>query len=582
MTGAGEGLHFAWARLIATSLASCGVSHVVLSPGSRSTPLAVALAEEEKLQVAVVVDERAAGFVALGQARVTGKPSVLVCTSGTAVAHYHPAVIEAEAAGVPLLVLSADRPLELQGTAASQTIDQMKIFGSHVRRYVDLGVPDAAALGLVPRMIAASYLAAIAPQAGPVHLNARFRRPLEPTGEGRDEAASARSTPALFLPRMEPSDDAVDALAARVREARSVLVAAGPIEGRGGDSWPDRARALGRSAALFARASGAAVLGEITSGLAGMLGSLAAMLDDAAPPDLVVQIGRPPVASRFGSFAASAGARVVVTLGPAADPEGSADAWIVADPVLLLARVAERLSTLAPDAHAAERRDYTARLARSHAALERSVRREVERGELTEPLLAYELCSRLPKGSLLLAGNSTPVRDLCAYGSFALGDATVLHQRGAAGIDGLFAGIAGTRLAAVPEAAVAALIGDVSALHDAGGLAVVAACPGPLVCVVADNRGGRIFEELPVARTASGRAHLERLFLTPPPPGALAGLASAFRIAHTRVTTRASLGPALDAAFASSRPVIVEVEVPAEGSRAARQRIRQEGGERDA
>jgi len=567
-----------WARAIAAALVASDVSEVVLSPGSRSTPLAIALAEQVGLRVTVVVDERVAGFVALGQARVAGRPTALVCTSGTALAHYHPAVIEAAEARVPLLVISADRPLELQATAASQTIDQVKIFGDHARRYIDLGVPDPAAQAFVPRMVAAAVLASLTPLAGPVHLNARFRKPLEPAGE-RAEPAPGK-TPRLFLPQLAPADRAVAEVVEQIRAAKSVVVAAGPAWGTRGEAAAVRGARVARAVGAFAEASGAAVLAEPTSGLFGgagapraPLGALGWLLESAPRPDVLIQLGRPPVCPRFGAFASAAGRHVIVDDVGGADPDGSCDAWVVADPALFFAAAAERLERLGGDG-AGERRAYRDALRRAHAAIATAVSSELEQGELSEPLLAREVAARLPAGSFLLAGNSTPVRDLCAFGSSALRGVTVLHQRGAAGIDGLVAGLAGARLTAPDGAVVAALIGDVSALHDAGAFVELAKGQGPTVCVVADNAGGRIFEALPVASTPAGQAHLDRLFLTAPPRGLVGGLASAFGVDHRRVTTRADLGQALDAAFASKRPIVVEVVVPAEASRATRARIR--------
>ncbi|MBL9024052.1 MAG: 2-succinyl-5-enolpyruvyl-6-hydroxy-3-cyclohexene-1-carboxylic-acid synthase [Myxococcales bacterium] len=579
MSEGGEGIHLVWARRVAAALADCGARHVVLSPGSRSTPLALAIAEEERLSLSVVIDERAAGFVALGQARVTGLPSVLVCTSGSAVAHYHPAVIEADAAGVPLLVLSADRPLELQSTAASQTIDQVKLFGSHVRRYVDLGVPDEPAMASLPRMVASAHLAALGPRPGPVHVNARFRKPLEPVGEGRAEDGGRRA-PAIFLPRLQASDDAVMELASRVRAAKRVVVAAGPAWGT---AEPARARAerLRAAARVFAGAADAVVLAEVTSGLAGTgsdeepsaLGALGPMVDCLAPADLLVQIGRPPVASRFGAYASRAGARVVVVDGEAADPDASADVWLVGDAADLLGRAAARLASLGPGDGAQGRRAFADSARGAHARLAAAVLREIGGGELTEPSLAHDLVSRLPARAFFLPGNSSPVRDACAFGSFAMKDITVIHQRGAAGIDGLFAGLAGVRHAAPAGSPVVALVGDVSALHDVGSLAVLASAPGPCVCVVVDNGGGRIFEELPVARTKAGQAHLERLFLTPPPSGAVGAFASALGITFGRVDSRRAFAAAFEAALASGAPAIIEAAVPTEASRATRARL---------
>jgi 2-succinyl-5-enolpyruvyl-6-hydroxy-3-cyclohexene-1-carboxylate synthase len=574
------GLHTVWARRLVGALAELGVREIVLSPGSRSTPLALAAAAEARLRVTVVVDERAAAFVALGQARVTGKPSVVVCTSGTAAAHHHPAVAEADAAGVPLIVLTADRPLELQDASASQTIDQVKLFGDHVRRFADLGVPDAAALLHLPRMVATAVLASLSPRPGPVHVNARFRKPLEPTEEAVP-FGDASPAPRLYLPRAEPPDEAVRDLAESVRSARSVLLVAGPLRPRAGEPASIRRAAMRRAAAAFARAAGAAIAAEPTSGVLGSsfaaepaTGSVDLLLRTVSAPDLVVEIGRPPVAGVYSSFVVSVPSRVIIGEGGLSDPSGGASALIAADPILTLTRATERLERLGGGPLASSRAEYAERSREHGRRIDRAIARELESGELTEALLARELAGRIPDGAFLLVGNSSPVRDLCAYASTALRDVTVMHQRGAAGIDGLFAGAAGARLVAPPEVPVALLLGDVSALHDVGSLALLARATGPLVCVVADNAGGRIFEELPVARTAAGAAHLSELFLTPPVPGFLGAVAAGFGVAHARVSSRIELGAALDRAFAANAPWIVEVAVDPQKTRDTRERIR--------
>src|SRR4051812_30405975 len=184
-----------WSRLLLGTLTRAGVEHVVLSPGSRSTPFAWAALNEPGLTCHSIWDERVAAFFALGQARVSGRPSLLLCTSGTAAANYYPAVIEASLAQVPLLILTADRPFELQHSAAPQAIDQIKLFGDSARAFFELGAPDESpsALAGIVRSVAHAVHAARGVRPGPVHLNARARKPLEPvtaSGPGTSELAA--------------------------------------------------------------------------------------------------------------------------------------------------------------------------------------------------------------------------------------------------------------------------------------------------------------------------------------------------------------------------------------------------------
>ena len=177
-----------WAELIATTLADAGAVRCVISPGSRSTPLVAALAREPRLELTTLIDERAAGFFALGAARATSAPVVLVCTSGTAAAHYLPAIVEASMAGVPLVAFTADRPPELQGCGASQTIDQVKLYGDFVRAAIDLGPPGPGELALraVRRKVIQALTLASGPHPGPVHVQLPQRKPLEPAAPTTD------------------------------------------------------------------------------------------------------------------------------------------------------------------------------------------------------------------------------------------------------------------------------------------------------------------------------------------------------------------------------------------------------------
>jgi 2-succinyl-5-enolpyruvyl-6-hydroxy-3-cyclohexene-1-carboxylate synthase len=229
--------HLAWSRLVVGSLVAAGVRHAVVSPGSRSTPLALAalaLSEAGALALDVVVDERTAAFLSLGRARATGEPSLLVCTSGTAAAHYLPALIEAEQAGVPLVVLTADRPFEAAHAGSAQTIEQTRLFGVYARRFVELGAPDGGALAGMPRLVSAAVHEALRAPAGPVHLNARFRKPLEPQGDGASplDAEVARllerGPPRRARATRLPSDAELDRLAAQLSQAERPLLVAGP------------------------------------------------------------------------------------------------------------------------------------------------------------------------------------------------------------------------------------------------------------------------------------------------------------------------------------------------------------------
>ncbi len=228
-----------WARLLIDSFAAAGVRDVVISPGSRSTPLVLAAVGHPNLRCRDIVDERSAAFFALGQGRVTGCPTLLLPTSGTAGANYFPAVIEASASHVPLVVLTADRPVELAACGANQTIDQLKLFGDHVREFFDLGAAEAAprALRALRRTVAQAVFASRYPRPGAVHFNARLRKPLEPaSADSAEERALASAVDALVnrpaprpaAPLRLPDGSQVDDLANACRLTEHGLIVCGP------------------------------------------------------------------------------------------------------------------------------------------------------------------------------------------------------------------------------------------------------------------------------------------------------------------------------------------------------------------
>jgi 2-succinyl-5-enolpyruvyl-6-hydroxy-3-cyclohexene-1-carboxylate synthase len=578
-----DDLHSAWAQLFAAALAQCGVAQAVVSPGSRSTPLALALAA--RLPTTVLHDERVAAFFALGQARASGRPSVVLATSGTAPGHWLPAAMEAREAGVPLLLLSADRPWELQQAQSSQTVDQLRLFGHHANAYFELGLPDAhpAALRAVPRIAAQAVLATQYPLAGAVQVNAHFRKPLEPQpSDGHEpwraewQAVASAGAPRLIAPWAAPHPDAVAQLVARVRAAPRGVLVAGPMPALQTDE-------LRAAVQRFLAASGYVLLAEATSQLrfglpaqaqTPCVGAFDALLRSPAlrerlRPQLALEIGAPAVSAQWLAWMASAVAppRLVLPGARPADPAGGAVAMLFGPVAALLDAAAARLETVrrvaadSADA-AAYARAWQAAEAAAWRARERAVA-ALGSATLQEHEVAPLLRAALPVGAGLAIGNSGPVRDLDHDLPPDVAPLTVLHQRGAAGIDGNVAGAAGSR--SVSAGPLALLLGDVALLHDAGGLAAAAAVRGPLAIVVVHNDGGRIFERLPLARDKATAAALEELFVAPHGQ-AFDGLAATWRLGYACVDTAAGLRAELKKGLAAERPVLIEARVAAGGS----------------
>jgi len=592
-------LHTGWAELFVASLASAGVQSAVLSPGSRSTPLALALARQARITTHVIVDERAAAFFALGQARVSGRPTVLLCTSGSAGGHYLPALIEATQSHLPMVVLTADRPWEAYDAAASQTIDQVKLFGDYVRHYAELGLPDArpGALAAVVRIATQAVAYSLAPQPGPVHVNARFRKPLEPVGSPHEEpfhaelaARLASGAPRVFSARVTP-DTPVDAEALRslallCRERPRGLIVAGP-------AWAGSdPEVLRQAVARLQAVTGYAVFAEATSGLrfgAGptVFGGLDVLFRPLAGragqrpellPQLILELGTPPVSASYSaflaSFGAAAGVRAVIAAHGWNDPDGRADLLVQAEPATVCQALAEH-PLLGGDgrgglADAGERATFVAALAAADSQVWDAVEAECADEVFSEGRVVRELLAALPAGATLLLGNSLAVREVDTFCPPAGKPLRVLHQRGAAGIDGLVAGAAGTR--SLSESPLALLLGDLSALHDLGGLATLCQVRGSLLVVVVNNAGGRIFEQLPVAGSPLAAPLFERLFLAPQPVDFVAAAAS-FGVAASRVGDRTALRAALQGGLAAERPLVIEAVVPPSDGKERRARI---------
>jgi 2-succinyl-5-enolpyruvyl-6-hydroxy-3-cyclohexene-1-carboxylate synthase len=560
-----------WAERLLATLAEAGVQDVIISPGSRSTPLVWAACQNPALRCHALIDERSAGFFALGQARVSGKPSLLICTSGSAPSHYFPALIEARLSGIPVLVLSADRPFELQQCGAQQTIDQARLFGSYAV-YHELGTPvsDRAAGRALERIAWQAVAETLEPPRGPVHLNFRAKKPLEPTN-GQFSSATPGAGPRNPVrwrpaPPAAPLKADVDELVERLRASRCPLLVCGALAPAESPSPELVAR--------FSRASGALVCAESVSQLRFGLDPEApgALICDAydwllasapllqrATPDFLLQIGGTPLSTNLGRLLESSEQRelwLCAELGWP-DPAHQSARIVRARPTELLRALCEALEAHAAPEPTAERRLW--RAANSRARQLVSARLESGFGE---PEAVQALCGALPSGSLLMLGNSLPPRLVDRYVRASARPIRVLSQRGASGIDGLVAGTLGS--ASVADVPTTLLCGDISFLHDVGSLWAArperthgARWSHPIALVVINNGGGRIFDQLPMAKQAGAAQR----FWTTPHELELRHAAELYGLPYRRAQTRAELGEALQAAHARQEVSLLEVVV---------------------
>jgi 2-succinyl-5-enolpyruvyl-6-hydroxy-3-cyclohexene-1-carboxylate synthase len=554
-----------------------GMTDACVSPGSRSTPIALALARHGGVRVHVILDERSSAFFALGMAKAAHRAVAVACTSGTAVANLFPAVVEASMSRTPLLLLTADRPPELRGVGANQTIDQVGMFGPYPRWAVDADVPDLDphAARRWRELAARAHREAHGPPAGPVHLNLPFREPLVPTGAavdlGPDDVERhhrftdlpAHGPEDAVPPTPGPSADAVDEVTRLAGASRRGLILAG-----GSDATTTMA---GGSVDALAGATSWPVLAEPHAGptVRRPPHALAAgqhlLVDEpfvtANAPDVAIQLGAAPT-SRAGQAVLARAGRLVVVAADAArsDPSGRPALHVDAAPDRFAHAVARLLSPAEPAAWTGAWReaDLAARAA-VDAVLD-------AHDEPFEGRIARDLFATIPEAAVLFAGSSMPIRDLDAYAAPRAGHGVrVVANRGASGIDGSVSTALG--VAAVAERRAFALIGDLALLHDAGALLWSGVRGVDAVFVVPNNGGGGIFDLLPVA----SQPEHERLFVTPHAVD-LSALSATAGVGYTRVDRAGRLPDAVLAAVGLGGVHVIDVAV----DRAVGLRIRRE------
>jgi 2-succinyl-5-enolpyruvyl-6-hydroxy-3-cyclohexene-1-carboxylate synthase len=512
----------ALASALVEELARSGVRQAALAPGSRSTPLALALWREPGIEATVIVDERSAGYFALGAAHATGIPTVVLCTSGTAAANLHPAVCEANESAVPLLVLTADRPPELRGIGAGQTIDQIKLYGSAVRWFCEVGTHEADDAGLIHlRSTACRAYAAAAgdPRPGPVHLNLAWRDPLGPEPGPGDVTTSSRlalegrgerpltAVPGVVAP--PPSEALIEVMAEEVTDERRGLIVCG--------RQPDPA--LAEPVAKLAVAAGYPILAEPTSQLrlgphdrslvVSSYDAIARAQPAALEPELVLRFGELPTSKALRGWLGSLGEIRQMVVDPT---YGWSEPTRVALVVLRVAAAAlAKALAGAVDPDRDER--WVERWRSADAAAAEAVANELEAlDEATEPAAHAALGRLYADGDLVYTASSMPIRDQEAFLAPAPAAVRFLCNRGASGIDGLVS--SGIGACAASHSPTWILTGDLGLFHDSNGLAALRAAGAPVRIVVFNNDGGGIFEFLPQADLVE-RGEFEALFGTP-------------------------------------------------------------------
>jgi 2-succinyl-5-enolpyruvyl-6-hydroxy-3-cyclohexene-1-carboxylate synthase len=523
-------------RALVDELARCGMQAACTSPGSRCAPLVLTLAREQRLRCYSHIDERCAGFFALGLAKASGLPVAVTCTSGTAAAELAPAAIEAFHARVPLLLLTADRPPELRENGAGQAIDQLKLFGDAAKWFFEVGTHDASAerLRWMRTLACRAYHTALEDRPGVVHLNFPLREPLVLDGElPQDSTGRPDGRPYVLrrpIAAVGTGDVFVQADPTGTAHAASAMGTAGGVSDRRGPYLQElvakakrgvlvagrheRPTALGEAAAAFCEAVGWPLLADPLSGARRGTAAIAhydALLRDDAfaagvVPDLVIRVGDLPISKPLRTWLAGLGETMQVAL----DPEG---AW--QDPVAVLTESlalepAGTLAELTASRRAAEAQAAdTDWLAGWRAADEQAA--ETILGTLdphegfSEPVIATELGTLLPETATLFVSSSMPVREIETFWPIRDDPPRVLCNRGANGIDGIVSSAFGA--AAHADGPVVLLIGDVALAHDIGGLLAAQRLELKLTIVLVDNGGGGIFDFLPISHAPMATEH---------------------------------------------------------------------------
>jgi len=535
-----------WVAALLDELAAGGVKNAVVSPGSRSTPLAVLAAEHAGLKVWLNIDERSAGFFALGLAKALREPVALICTSGTAAANYWPAVAEAVLARVPLVVLTADRPLELRDAGAPQTIFQADMYGRHVKWSFDLPVPEGTETMLRHARTVAARAAAVAREApaGPVHLNVPLREPLLPelNVPGLFDAGRLPGKPGIRVSsgRRLPEEGRISGLARELAGIRRGLIVCGPMDEPG---FAEAVTALSGRTGWPILADPLSQMRSGEHGAACIIEAYDAFLRDGAiaealKPELIVRFGAMPVSKPFLQYVERhRDARyLVVDTGGWREPSLLAGEMVFADPVLFCRLLADALDRTEPEAGSSAGKpeggaDGRARESAVASAVGRpmeadwletwrSVNRETlavlaeecrerEDEPLFEGRVFAELRELMPSGGAIVVGNSMPVRDMDTFFACRPDPVRIAGNRGANGIDGLVSTALGFSAARNKTVLV---LGDLSFYHDMNGLLAAKLNNLDLTVVLINNDGGGIFSFLP---QASMDRHFESLFGTP-------------------------------------------------------------------
>jgi 2-succinyl-5-enolpyruvyl-6-hydroxy-3-cyclohexene-1-carboxylate synthase len=556
-----------WSQIFIDQLTALGVRNACISPGSRSTPLTYVLSKSRRIKSFINIDERSSAFFALGLAKASGKPVLVVTTSGTAVAELYPAIIEAYQQRTSLIICTADRPSDLIGTGANQTINQHNIYKNHIRWFRDLGSPSISETGLyhLQKVAIKAYQISLTEDRGPVHLNFPFRKPLEPFSY-TDEISKKyfhlnpqriRGNKSLYHSTGDGLVKALGRLGDELASTEKGIIIAGPMEN-------DREiiKSIKKLSALLKYPVFADGLSQlrfnsnhkekhIISNFNSLLKS--EKFVEQHDPDVIIQFGRTPTSAILESFLEETNAsRYVINFyGDKFDPTRNAKAILAIEPNFfcqhLIAKLKENKNIL-------QKSHWLKEFIQADEISERIKHQIIDRTKFpNEPSIIKEIFNRVPSGSNIFIGNSLPVRDLDNFLGNTSKRLSIHFNRGASGIDGITSTALGLATRKRPTVL---LTGDLSFLHDLNALAIANNYSVPLTIIVINNNGGGIFESLPIAKKVK---NFNKFFITPHNLE-LGEIVKSFGINYQRITNRSKLQHQLKASLSKNVPSVIEIK----------------------
>ncbi len=559
-----------WSKIFIDQLAALGVQHASISPGSRSTPLTYVLSKNRKIKSFINIDERSSAFFALGLAKATGKPVIVVTTSGTAVAELYPAIIEAYQQRTPLIICTADRPPELLRTGANQTINQHNIFRNHIRWFRDLGSPSINETGFhhLQKIAIKSYQISLTEERGPVHLNFPFRKPLEPFSY-TDEVSRKifRLKPQKYVNKktMRSSNDSeiiritrrlIDEL---IKYDKGIIIA-GPME-----FDRELINSIKKLSALLKYPVSADGLSQLRFNInkkeKNIISNFNSILKSENfvkehEPDVIIQFGRTPTSSVLESLLEETNANryLINSYGDKFDPTRNAKAILAIEPKYFCSYLTSKLKEKKFIRH---KSGWLKEFIYAEEIIEKIKARIIEKAKFpNEVSIILEIFSRIPSGSNIFIGNSLSVRDLDNFLSNTSKRLIIHFNRGASGIDGVTSTALGIAARKNPTVLIT---GDLSFLHDLNALAIAAKYSIPLTIILINNNGGGIFESLP---TAIRVKNFNEFFITPHNLE-IASIVRSFGINYQLITTKTKLRLQLKNSLNKKVPSLLEIQTNA-------------------